>query len=293
MRYLIGVDGGGTLTRACVAGPDGRVLAVGAAGPSALGQGTAQAWSNVSLAIDRAFHAAAMASWHVGECAIGLGLAGAIVESRRREFVEAAPPFAALELASDGYTMLLGAHAGGPGAVVSAGTGSIGEALGRDGRHVVIGGCGYPVGDEGSGAWLGMRAVREAQHALDGRAQAGALVGAVLADTGGNRDRLLAWCERAGQHAYASLAPLVFAAAAEDTCAARLLDEAARALDGIALGLDPDAGLPLVVAGSIGTRLADRLSPGVRARCVTPAGDALDGALRLIRKRLAEAEAVA
>jgi glucosamine kinase len=63
----------------------------------------------------------------------------------------------------------LGAHGGGPGAIVAAGTGSIDEALRHDGEHVSVGGWGYPVGDEGSGAWLGMCAMREAQLASDGR----------------------------------------------------------------------------------------------------------------------------
>ena len=291
--FLIAVDGGGTRTRACVATHDGRLAAAGEAGPSALGQGTAQAWSNISLAIERAFRAAGVAAWQAGDCAIGLGLAGAIVESRQRDFLRSAPPFAALALASDGYTMLLGAHAGAPGAVVASGTGSIGEALGRDGRHVVIGGWGYPVGDEGSGAWLGMHAVRLAQRALDGRAATGALVRAILGVTGSDRDRMLAWCEEGGQHAYAALAPHVFACAGQDADAAALLDAAAGALDTIAQALDPAGDLPLVVAGSIGTRLVDRLAAPVRTRIVAPAGDALDGALRLIRGRLASAGAAA
>jgi glucosamine kinase len=292
-RFLIGIDGGGTRTRAGIATPDARIVAAGEAGPSALGQGIAQAWSNVSLAIERAFRAAGVAPPAPAECAIGLGLAGAIVATRRREFEAAAPAYAALELASDGYTMLLGAHAGGAGAVVAAGTGSIGEAIGRDGRHIVIGGWGYPVGDEGSGAWLGMRAVRETQRALDGRASIGPLVRSVLARTGPDRDRLLAWCETAGQHAYASLAPDVFATAARDPHAERLLAEAANALDGIARALDPSGQLPLVIAGSLGTRLAERLSPAVQGLRVAPAGDALDGALHLIRTRLASAGAAA
>jgi len=283
IRYLAGVDGGGTRTRACVATAAGVALAYGEAGPSALGQGVEQAWANVLLALDRAFRAAGIPTWDPRECALGLGLAGAIVASRHDAFLHAASrPFARLALASDGYTLLLGAHAGDPGAVVASGTGSIGEALRSDGSHVVIGGWGYPVGDDGSGAWLGMHAMREAQHALDDRAATGPLVRAVLDATGRDREALLAWCETAGQHAYASLAPYVFEAAARDPAADALLDQAANALDAIAAALDPSGALPLVVAGSIGTRLATRLSAVTRERLVEPAGDAVCGALRLV-----------
>ena len=286
IRFLTGVDGGGTRTRACVARLDGVVLGRGEAGPSALGHGIDAAWTQVLRALDDAFRAAGIAAWDPRECALGLGLAGAIVASRHEAFVRAAPrAFASLTLASDGYTLLIGAHASRPGVVVAAGTGSIGEALRRDGTHVVIGGWGFPVDDEGSGAWLGMRAVRETQRAIDGRAPAGALVRAVRAVTGADRDTLLAWLETAGQHAYASLAPHVFAAAAADPVAERLLTEAARALDAIAAALDPQGTLPLVVAGSVGTRLAPRLSSRTHARLVESAGDAIDGALRLAGRR--------
>lgn len=286
IRYVIGIDGGGTGTRARLTRVDGEVLGSAQAGPSALGQGVQQAWNNVSQAIDRSFHSANVQAWEPEECAVGLGLAGAIVGAHNRDFMQAANRFGLVELANDGYTALLGAHGGRPGALVAAGTGSIGEALRDDGRHVSVGGWGYPVGDEGSGAWLGMRAMREAQHASDGRGAAGPLVRAVWAVAGNSREALLAWCERAGQHAYAGLAPLVFDTEAADAGAAQLLNDAARALDGIALALDPDGRLPLVVSGSIAARLQRRLAPSIRARLVEPAGDAVDGALRLIRARL-------
>jgi glucosamine kinase len=286
IRYVIGIDGGGTGTRARLTRTDGEVLSSARAGPSALGQGVLQAWDNVSQAIKESFQIANLPDWLPEECAVGLGLAGAIVATHRRDFMQAANRFGKIELASDGYTTLLGAYCGRPGAVVAAGTGSIGEALRDDGEHVSVGGWGYPVGDEGSGAWIGMRAMREAQHVSDGRAPAGSLVHAIWSVAGNSRDALLTWCERAGQHEYAALAPLVFDAEASDPKAAQLLNDAARALDAIALALDPDGRLPLVISGSIGQRLQPRLAPSIRARLVAPAGDAIDGALRLIRAQL-------
>ena len=286
VRYVIGIDGGGTATRARLTRRDGTILGAATAGPSALGQGVDQAWRNIQDAIDRAFDAAHLRAQTPDECAIGLGLAGAIVAKHRDEFLRASRTYAHLELASDGYTTLLGAHAGRPGVVVAAGTGSIGEAIRRNGDHIAVGGWGYPVGDEGSGAWLGMRAMREAQHAVDGRAPEGAVVRSIFDVAGHTRDALLAWCERAGQNAYATLAPLVFEAEQSDPWAAELLAVAARALDEMAIALDPGGALPLVVTGSVGLRLVPRLSAAVRARLVEPAGDAVDGALRLIQARL-------
>jgi len=285
MTYRIGIDGGGTATRARLARGDGTPLGDGEAGPSGLGQGIAQAWANVQRAITAAARAAGLSEPPAPrDCAIGLGMAGAHVRSRCDEFLAAAPAFARIALDNDAHTALLGAHGGGPGAIVIAGTGSVGEALHANGVRVSVSGWGFPVGDEGSGAWLGLRAMREAQRALDGRARAGALARAVWAATGGTRDAVFAWCAGAGQHAYAQLAPLVFDAEPSDSLAGELLAAAALELEAVALALDRDGTLPLAVLGSVGRRLQPRFSAALRKRCVEPAGDALDGALHLIRQ---------
>jgi glucosamine kinase len=286
LRYHIGIDGGGTHTRARLASADGAVLGFAAAGPSALGQGIDQAWKHIGQAVDGAFADAGVAPAPREQCALGLGLAGANVRQRREDFLRRALPFAEIALDTDAYTTLLGAHNGRPGAIVAAGTGSVGEALRRDGLRVAVGGWGFPVGDEGSGAWLGLRAMRETHRAIDGRARLGPLVGAVLALAGTSREALLAWCDRPGQNAYAELAPLVFDAAAIDPFAAALLDRAARSLEDIAAALDPEGVLPLAVFGSIGQRLLPRFEASIQARCVEPSGDSADGALRLVRQAL-------
>jgi glucosamine kinase len=263
------------------------VLGFAASGPSALAQGIEQAWKHIEQAVDGAFADAGLAPAPREQCALGLGLAGANVRQRCDEFLRRAPPFAHVALDTDAYTALLGAHGGRPGAIVIAGTGSVGEALRHDGLRVAVGGWGFPVGDEGSGAWLGLRAMRETHRAIDGRARVGPLVGAVLAVAGTSREALLGWCDRPGQNAYAELAPLVFDAAASDPFAAALLDRAVRSLEEIAAALDPEGALPLAIFGSVGQRLLPRFEPSIRRRCVEPAADGADGALRLVRQALA------
>lgn len=281
IRYVIGIDGGGTGTRARVAVPDGRVLGSGEGGPSALAQGLAQALANVVRAIDNAFQAAEVVRAEEDECAVGMGLAGANFRIFREPFLAMLPQFGRLTLDTDAYTTLLGAHKGLPGAVITAGTGSVGQALRRDGSRVAAGGWGFPVGDEGSGGWLGLRAMLHTQHAIDGIAAPGALTQSIRDYAGSTREDLLDWCGRAGQYEYAQLAPLVFAVEDEDAFAAALLADAARSLESMAVALDPDGVLPLAVAGSVGQKLQHRFSPGIRARCVPAAGDAVDGAIRL------------
>jgi glucosamine kinase len=286
VSYLIGVDGGGTGTRAKVwpagASAASRPLGQGEAGPSSLSHGVAGAWQQILQAIAQAFRQAGIDTPPWSRCALGAGLAGANAPHQAAEFHATQPGFATLVLDTDSFTALLGAHGGGHGLVLLAGTGSAAEAWLPGGTRRLAGGWGFPVGDEGSGAWLGLQAVRLAQQALDGRRAASALTDAVCALTGRDADEMLAWCARANQTAYASLAPAVFASAEADPAAEALLQDAAAALADLARALDPSADLPVACSGSIARRLQARLPAPLRARCAEPAGDAADGALHLL-----------
>ncbi|UXH78902.1 BadF/BadG/BcrA/BcrD ATPase family protein [Roseateles amylovorans] len=290
VRFLVGVDGGGTGTRVRLSDLQGRVLGQGWAGPSALGQGVAQAWRHIQQAVQEAADKAQLHRLSFDETAIGLGLSGAGVIAQAQAFVAQQPGYAHVELVNDGTTTVLGAHAGQPGGVIAAGTGTVGEALRADGTLACVSGWGWIGGDEGSGAWLGIQAMRQAQKAMDGRAVAGALARAVWAAVGTaheqDRDAVSAWVAQAGQHAYAQLAPLVFDCAETDPAAAALIRQAVDELEQLALALDPAQQLPLSLAGSVAQRLGGLFSGNIRARCVSPQGDSADGALRLIRGAL-------
>lgn len=288
-EFLVGVDGGGTHTRAVVALPGGQALGRGRAGPSALGQGIASAWVQLRSAILAAFSDARIAAPPWDRCALGAGLSGVSYAPWRDAFIAQNIGFSPLAIDTDAFTTLLGAHDGKPGAIVAAGTGSIGEALLADGTRRRVGGWGFPWGDEGSGAWLGLEAVRLAHRALDGRAPMGALAHHVLATCGADREALVAWRQAAGPFDYAQLAPAVFELAPQDRDAEHLLQEAARELESLAHALDPDGRLPLALCGSVGERLAGRWSFALQARCVVPIGDAATGALHLIRRAGARA----
>jgi len=286
VRWLVGVDGGGTHTRARLARRDGRVVGEGHAGPSALGQGVQQAWRHVAHAVGDAAAQAGLPAPDWAECALGAGLSGACVDQQARAFVDANPGCAHLVLDSDGFAGVLGAFSGEPGALLVAGTGSICEALRGDGSRACVGGWGWKTGDEGSGAWIGKEALRHAQRALDGRDTAGPLAQALWRAVGDDAETLLAWAQAADQPRLAGLAPRVFEHAADDTHARGLLEAAARELEALARAVDPAGELPLALAGSVAQRLADLAlyTPQLHDRVVAPRGDATAGALFMIRR---------
>ena len=288
LLYRAGIDGGGSGTRARLVDGDGQLLGEGQSGASNLAQGIAQAWRHVQAALQQAVQQALQARALAGRpvptrtnTGLGLGLAGANSALLRQQFLQANPGYAALRLHSDAHTTLLGAHGGAAGAIIAVGTGSVGLARWTDGQLRSVGGWGFPSGDDGSGAWLGLRAMNWTQRALDGLHAPGALTQAVLRATGGNRAAMLEWCCAAGQTRFASLAPLVFDCASQDPAAAALLDDAVQCVARMALALDPAQALPLALLGGIGRRLANRLPHPLQQRLVAPLGDAMDGALLL------------
>jgi glucosamine kinase len=281
--YLLGVDGGGSGTRAIIATRDGAVLGHGTAGPSALGQGVPVAIQHVLTAIASACDDAGITGPARAACALSAGLSGTTNLQWKAAFMAGMQGWGHLVVESDAFIMLLGAHGGAPGVLVAAGTGSVGEALRPNGERQQVGGWGFPVGDEGSGAWIGLNAMRHAQCAADGRDQAGPLASAIFERCGADRVALQAWCANAGQFAYAQLAPLVFDTAPQDSAADHLLQQAARSLEAISAAVDPDQDWPLAVCGSIGVKLQNRFSDRTQRRIVQPAKSPAEGALLLLR----------
>ncbi|MBO1852120.1 BadF/BadG/BcrA/BcrD ATPase family protein [Burkholderia cenocepacia] len=288
LLFAIGIDGGGTGTRAVLADRDGRELAQGRGGPSGLGLGIERAWASIGAACGDAFTQAGLAfDW--SQCALGCGLAGVNNAAWLAAF-RAQAPLGALAIESDAYTTVVGAHGGAPGLIVALGTGSIAAALDAAGACRIAGGFGFPSGDEASGAWLGVRALAYAQQALDGRVPRDAFATALLAETGArDRDALVQWSCDANQTIYARLAPIVFAHRTHPVARALIAqagDEIGKMID----ALDPQHALPVALCGG----LADALAPAVPARHAArlraPLDDSAHGALRLALQALRAAE---
>lgn len=289
--YLIGVDGGGTGTRVRLARPTCAgftEIAQATGGPSALSRGIDNAWTTVQGVVAEAFAALDVHHTPMSSCAIGLGLAGVHNKEWAAQFVDANPGYALLALDTDGFTTLMGAHGGRPGAIVAIGTGSVGEAMLADGSKIEVGGWGFPAGDEASGAWMGLRALNHIEQVLDGRVEGGAFAREVIDFCGGSRDAVQVWLGRANQTAYAGLARFVVAHGALDPVARAILEHAGREVASIADALDRSHTLPLALCGGLGEALRPWLPAATLARCVPAQGDSAAGALRMIEHRRQE-----
>lgn len=294
ISQLIALDGGGSGSRVLLANGAGEVLARVEGPAAALSLGVATAMAVTADLLAALFAQSGMALQP--QCCVAvLGMAGAHHPGWRANFLQQTTQrllsgAAHLEVLTDGDTSLAGAHAGRAGALIAIGTGLVGEALQEDGQRLTVSGWGFPSGDEGSGAWLGLRAMQHVQQTLDRRAGFGELAKQVLAITGVAQAELFDWLGKARAGDYATLAPAVIASAKEDPAAEKILKEAAREIACVAQALDPSHRLPLALLGGLAEPLSPWLAEELRARRVAPAGDALDGAL-LIARQFAEQQA--
>lgn len=293
--YLIGVDGGGTKTHIRIQQADGTHIAEASSGPSALMHGRDKAWAAITIAINQGFHSAGIMPPPLQRIAAGFGLSGVNVPAWAAEFSALNPGFGSIMVTSDAISTLFGAHQGRPGAIIAIGTGSIGAILRPDHTQHIIGGWGFPSGDEASGAWLGLLAINYVQQVFDGRAHNCALADSVIAHCGGhagngddkhNRDSVLGWLAQANQSRYAQLAPLIIQHAACDDVARDMLDKAANEVVSMATALDPSGQLPLALCGGLGHVLRDFLPKALQQRTSLPQADSATGGLLLIRQHL-------
>ncbi len=238
--FWIGVDGGGSRTRAVVAGEDLVPMGRGSSGPSNASTRPLHVVVETILEAvgDAAVSAVVAAARAEG---VGVGLAG--VESAGL----AAPLTAALEdhvgagrvyVTTDARIALAGASAGdpdGPGVVLIAGTGAIAYGRGRDGREERAGGWGPLLGDEGSGYAIARQGLAAVVRDLDGRGPKTAIRELLFQSNRGihTLEELLSKVYRSegGAGDVAAYFPVVLAAAKRgDEEACRILADAGREL---------------------------------------------------------------
>lgn len=257
------------------------VLGSATGGPANTGLGLAALVETVHDVARAAFADARLAFDQADETSVGIGIAGLSRGGARAQLEAVHWPFAKTALATDAEIANLGAHRGEDGATLILGTGSVAH-LNVGGERWKIGGYGFPISDEGSGAALGLSAMRHALRAIDGRTLRTPLSSAITERFGHDPVQAVAWMDRATPRDYAALAPLVMEhAEADDPIARSIVEDAAGHIERFIETIFKAGAPACALAGG----LAPRMRPWLRQRTLAllsePRGDALDGALRL------------
>lgn len=186
-QLILGIDGGGSKTLAWLAD-----IATATSPPRVIGRGSAGASNPQSVgitqsllvlqqAVDAAFSGAQRPRETVA--AACLALAGADREPERTLLAEWANTSGLahrFRYVNDAFPILAAASEKGWGIGLISGTGSLAFGVNSVGDTARAGGWGYLLGDDGSGYWIGLSALRAVAKAADGCGPETTLVARVL-----------------------------------------------------------------------------------------------------------------
>jgi glucosamine kinase len=305
MAYYLGIDGGGTKT-VCVLADEKTVLAKAMTGGSNIVRlGEMQTREALHSAIRQVCTTAKIAPDQVR--AICIGAAGAArpeIAAKIRGFLAELSPEITLtdiEVVGDTIIALEAAFGAGPGVIAIAGTGSI--VYGRDARgHTArAGGWGFAISDEGSGHWIGRRAISAILNARDQGHETALTIMVLQAWKITTIDELVQRANATPPPDFPRLFPIVLRAADEaDPRARDLLTESGVRLASLVVTvvgrLDPQdrvATLPVAMTGSVFRQSAfvreifynelQKSFPGIEVR--EDLADPVEGALARARRR--------
>ena len=294
MKLFLGVDGGQSSTKSLVGDESGRIVGSGSAGPcnhvASAAEGREKLARVVRQCVAAALQQAALDSDHVVFEAACFGMSGG--PDDKQQVLAAAIPSRQQLVTHDGAIALAGATAGQPGVIVIAGTGSFAYGRNAAGREMRAGGWGYVFGDEGSAFDIVRQALRRALRHADGGGPPTALTALLLEATqSSDPNHMLHRFYTADwpRARIAQLAPTIDQAAQDnDAAAIEILNAAAHALAGLALGLcarlfPGHAEVPLAWVGGVFRsqlllRQFQELCRG-RAHCQAPLHEPAMGAL--------------
>ena len=168
--YALGIDGGGSLTRALLCDAFGQIIGQGlSGGTNPRTSSTAELKAHLQEAIEqatRSIDCSKIITAHFGLAGAGEADTRAKVKTIIKELLS---EHTTCTIGHDLEIALAGGLANKTGIVLVAGTGSACYGRSCDGRSAMCGGWGDLVDDVGSGSWIGLRALQACVSQTDGR----------------------------------------------------------------------------------------------------------------------------
>ncbi|WP_299127526.1 BadF/BadG/BcrA/BcrD ATPase family protein [uncultured Vibrio sp.] len=211
------------------------------------------------------------------QCYIVVGVAGAGNKQLKAKLQSALAHCPHLYVTTDAEASVFGANAGQGVNCIAIGTGSV--AIQLDSEYVThqFGGWGFPIGDQGGGAWLGFRSVQQTLAEFDDK-HSSLTSQYVMKKTGSERSDILKWINTANATDYAQFARELVDMEQRCSTASTILKQGIEEIEKLTLTCSENNSLPIMFLGSLGQFYRPKLSQELQARALDIQGDALDGA---------------
>jgi glucosamine kinase len=258
--------------------------------------GRANAATDLPLAIESikdavrgAAQQAQISADRLSAATVHIGIAG-VLTAQDSARVAKALPYNQIKVTDDRPTAVIGALGGADGALLAIGTGTI-VALRTDDDMAFVGGWGFQVSDQGSGAWLGRAALERVLLCLDRLSDHSGLTRALFAKFNDDPNAIAAFAASAAPGDFAVFARDIIAHAKDgDRWGQSMMqsgaDHLAHAL--ATLGFVP--GQRLCMTGGVGPHYRPYLPQDYIAGYADAHGTSLDGAFALARTHLTHPE---
>ncbi len=303
---IIGIDGGGTRTRAILKRGN-EILSQTTAGTTRVGSvGVGESCERLLTIILDLCDQAEMDTNEID--IVVIGLAGVWLEEEKQRSTHLLKTLARTQniplndiiITSDAEIAIEGAFNGGNGIVLIAGTGSI--AIGKTGKDKFYrcGGWGIELDDEGSGAWIGREGLTAVVRALDGRGKPTILTDMLadfnpLIDIKNPRTIVKAYAEKTFE--YQMLTPTVMRCAElGDPICMDIINRSSHHLIELLVALFPyfkTKQVQVALVGGIvesksllGRKLIEEVTKDQRFKITDPIGTPLDGAILIGNRTL-------
>lgn len=205
-RYKIGIDGGGSKTHAILLNNNQQIIDEVTTGPANIKTDLGLSISSITTAIQLLI---TNNNLSVADVSINIGVAGfSNIVNRKALLVNLQQFYSNITLTSDCHIACLAAHAGADGAILICGTGVVAYYL-KDGRGHQIGGWGFPYGDLGGGAWLGLELCKSLCTAIDESTKFSPILNEIFLRFENDADKYKNWLLTAKPSDYAEFTKLI------------------------------------------------------------------------------------
>jgi glucosamine kinase len=253
---------------------------MGLAGAANIMSDPQNALLNITACARAAFEAAGLSPSNIEKAAAVLGVAGANVGAYGNR-IESQLPFASVRVVTDSLIALTGALGQKDGVVGAVGTGSVYGSR-RGGTVKEIGGWGFIVGDQASGARVGRDLLEASLLAHDKIRPASPLTVTTMAEFSDDPQRVVEFAHGAKPKDFGRFAPRVFEyAEGGDPVALAIVAAGARAIGDSLDALLWPACRTVCLLGGLGGLYRRWLGERYQGLITEPKGDALRGAVAL------------
>ena len=287
MRFIFGVDGGGTGCRVGLADKTGKIISLQQGGPANIETSFREANKNIIDTCKKTLAKIDLPESLISESYAILGLAGSNMGDFDKQLSEHLP-FKDNLIINDGEITLQGAIGDSDGCVAVIGTGSV--FIGRaNGIAKQIGGWGFALGDDGSGAKLGQNLLRLAIRCHENLERHSDLTIQVMKKFDNKIINLIKETYDFKPRDFAQFAGLIFEAnSSGDSHARKILKNQIPIVERSIISAGFNKAHPFCLSGGLGKFYRPLIKKKFLDASVEPKGNAVDGAISIALSRYRE-----